>query len=83
MFLTYRQVACLWERYWDRKVWEFKQAARLNPFFSEKPESGQHRPKEKDGNQYKSADKVDLTGDDAMDIAAQYGIKIKHRPRTQ
>ena len=29
--LTYRQVGCLWERYWKRKTWEIEVSIKTNP----------------------------------------------------
>jgi hypothetical protein len=30
--LTYRCVACLWERYWDRERYKIELAVKMNPF---------------------------------------------------
>ena len=83
LFCTYRQIACLWERYWDKQVWDFKQQARLNPFYKEKPQS--ELEKSLGGNQkyVEGTQDFDLSGDDAEATLHQLGIPVKHRKPTK
>lgn len=69
--LTYRQVAMIYERLWDRKSWEIELSIASNPFCGSDDESDT------------SADGFNLldgtTDEGLQDIASQLNIPIKTR----
>lgn len=77
MRLTYRQVACLWERYWDRHIWGLEVQTAMNPLVEKKDEAS-----------YDSLEEI--FNQPAIDITApgsehyleqELGIKVKRRPK--
>lgn len=76
--LTYRQVACLFERYWDRRVWDLEVQAAMNPFAGEKKD-GPEDSMEEIFNQ--PAINITDPGGEAF-LANELGIKVKRRKRS-
>jgi hypothetical protein len=65
--LTYRQFACLWERYIHRKEWDIDLAIKLNPFASTDGDDGSSASN-------KSHVDIDMTQDGAIDAGVTKGL---------
>jgi hypothetical protein len=65
--LTYRQTACLWERYWERKVWDIEVGVITNPMTSFKKEGESSAP----------SDAIDSTTESGVSQLISMGIPVK------
>lgn len=74
--LTYRQVACLYERYWDRQVWDLEVQAAMNPFGGEK-KPGPEDSMEEIFNQ----PAIDITAPGSDAFLSEMGIKVRRRAK--
>ena len=71
--LTYRQIACLWERYWERKVWDIEVGVITNPMTSFKKEG-----ESADGEEsFSPSDTIDATTDDGIAQLEGMGLPVK------
>jgi len=66
--LTYRQIECLWERYWDRKLWDIEVQAAMNPFGGSD---------EDETNPDGSSVAIDATTDEGLAQLQSMGLPIK------
>jgi len=65
--MTYRQIACLWERYWERKVWNIEVGILTNPMASMEGEEG--------GDSAEPG--IDATTDEGISKLESLGLPIK------
>lgn len=70
MTLTFRQIGCLWERYWDRVMWNLKQQAKLNGLGLVGESS----------TESDNASKIDATTDDGLMEMKSRGLPVKFIP---
>lgn len=64
MQLTYRQISCLWERYWTRKAWDIEVSMLSNPL------SG--------GSKDEDGDTIDASTDEGLEQLKGSGFPIKY-----
>jgi hypothetical protein len=61
--LTWRQIDCLWERYWERKMWELEINILTNPMAGDGGES--------------DVPTIDATTDEGLSALVGMGIPVK------
>ena len=76
MRLTFRQVACLWERYLHKQQWNLKMQIDLNPFLTRKKKGSQDpSSRETEG----TVTGIDATSDDGIAQMIASGLPVKIR----
>ena len=76
MRLTFRQVACLWERYLHKQQWNLKMQIDLNPFLTRKKKGGKGESTTDTGGKVTG---IDATSDEGIAQMIASGLPIKMR----
>ena len=71
MSLTYRQTAAIYERYWERKVWEIEVGVVTNPMASFDDD------KKETGVTPLNNDVIDATTDEGISQLIKAGLPVK------
>lgn len=80
MRLTFRQVACLWERYLHKQRWQLKMQIDLNPFLTRNKKGVRGESTSDNGG---TTTGIDATSDDGIAQMMAKGLPIKIRKRKE
>lgn len=78
MLLTFRQIATLWERYWDRTLWQLTHQSKLSGLGLLRGGSSATKPEAGSGSNV-----IDATTDEGIMEMVGRGLPVKFIPAQQ